>query len=244
MSDLSKKITEKIEKEHIEQSPGWIFNVQNILFWSLYIISIIIGGKALAFTLHVLQRSEVFAVARSQGADLSILRLIPTFWIILFILFLIVALLGFHKTRKGYTYEAWKLVAANLLFTGLLALILFMTSVPARLDPVYGISNAYDDVSERRALFWTDVRHGRLSGEIRDVLQDIVEIEDVKEMRWTIFFDKDDLCGDVQMVQGEYIRIIGSAEERGVFNAHVIMPWSESDAHDCHRAARIRRAGE
>lgn len=228
MSELSKKITEQIESKAIGQTPSWIFGVRNALFWSLYIISITIGGKALALTIYRLRNAEFLFALKAHGVDVSLLRLIPSFWFILFALFLLVAVLGYHQTRGGYKIEPWKLVAANLAFTLSLALLLSITTLPKQIENAYERFDSYESVDDRREAFWSDERHGRLAGIIVEVLNESFELEDARKREWLVEYDNNDVCA-VRIEVGERVRVIGQYED-DVFEAVVVLPWDHIQA--------------
>jgi len=55
--DQSKKLLDRIKKEHIKPTPKWLFVSKNIFVWIAFILSVLIGAGAFSVILFAIQQN-------------------------------------------------------------------------------------------------------------------------------------------------------------------------------------------
>ncbi|MDP2691481.1 MAG: hypothetical protein U1C97_03440 [Candidatus Gracilibacteria bacterium] len=112
---LSSSVLSKIQEEHIKPIPKWHYWIKNGLFWTIFLLSAFIGGRGISVIMRIYSESDLGFIMLSHGPFLPpFLTILPLFWIIFFLLFLLFAAYGLHSTKKGYRFSTTKLIALNL----------------------------------------------------------------------------------------------------------------------------------
>ena len=108
----SKKLLEKIKSRKIMQKSRLRFVAKNIIFWIIFIFSVIIGGLSFSIILFVItqQQQELSILLRTNYFNVDLfLNFLPFFWIISCIVFLIVSIFGMRHTKTGYSNKRYKM---------------------------------------------------------------------------------------------------------------------------------------
>lgn len=125
MTDFSKQVIEEIQARGVTPTPRWHFLLKRSVFWTLAIVSILVGATAFAIGDYVFFDTEGVSTAALLESPLEgIVNSIPFIWLLVFGLFTASAYLGLRHTRTGYRYRAPAAIAGVLLVSIMLGLVL------------------------------------------------------------------------------------------------------------------------
>jgi len=188
MGKISKKVLEKIEKENIKPIGRWSFVLKNSFLWSLFGLNILFGSLGLAISIYLFESSDILNLILSVNDFLGVLVLaIPTVWVLLTVIFLVVAYLNFRYTERGYTLSFKKIFLINTLAILILGSILHISGVSERLNRVFSESfSTYDITLDPRYKIWSSPETGYLAGTILSVSEASIELEDLDGNIWSI----------------------------------------------------------
>lgn len=125
MTDFSKQVIEEIHVRGVTPRPRWHFLVKRSVFWSLAVLSIVVGAVAFAVADYVFFDSEGISTAVLLESPLEgIINSIPFVWLFVFGLFTASAYLGLRHTRSGYRYRTAAAITGVIVLTISLGLAL------------------------------------------------------------------------------------------------------------------------
>lgn len=117
-SGLSASILQKIENEHVGQTPKVAFLCIEWSIWALWILSIFIG--ALAFSMMIffsLHAGFAFYEATHEKAFDFFMEVMPYAWVFVFVLMAVLAHYNLRHTKQGYKYQVWQVLLSSILLS-------------------------------------------------------------------------------------------------------------------------------
>jgi hypothetical protein len=227
MGKISKKVLEKIEKENIKPIGRWSFVLKNSFLWSLFGLNILFGSVGFAISIYLFESTDVFDLILPVNDLLEAAILaIPTVWVLLTIIFLVVAYLNFRYTDRGYILSFRKIFVINTLAILILGGILHLSGVSERLNRVFSESfSTYDITLDPRYKIWSSPETGYLAGTILSVNKESIEIEDLDGDIWSVDISDAKVRRAVGLIKGEKIKIVGNVVDERTFQALEILPW-------------------
>jgi hypothetical protein len=125
MTDFSKQVIEEIGTRGVTPKPRWHFLVKRSVFWTLALLSTLIGGLAFAIGDYVFFDNEAAGAAGLLETPLEgFIRSIPFIWLVVFGLFAASAYLGLRHTKTGYRYRTAVALAVVIILSISAGLIL------------------------------------------------------------------------------------------------------------------------
>ena len=115
MTELEKRIFEAIDKGNLAPRPAYVFFAKRSVFWSLAVLSIVLGALSVAVLLFAI--SDYYATGWRTFDNLPLDDLIvsiPAFWLVSMPFFLASAYYGVRHTRRGYRFRPAHIVALCL----------------------------------------------------------------------------------------------------------------------------------
>jgi len=226
----SKKLLEKIKSRKIMQKSRLRFVAKNIIFWIIFIFSVIIGGLSFSIILFVItqQQQELSILLRTNYFNVDLfLNFLPFFWIISCIVFLIVSIFGMRHTKTGYRYSRFLIFGASILFSILLGIFLFFAKGAEKIEEVADEnmpSYIFIGADKRKMKFWLEPKHGYLGGKIVDIVskENYLIIENFEEKGWRIDIREINKKQKKSFKKGMHIKIIGKIKEDNFFIAKEI----------------------
>lgn len=106
-SELNKKIIEKIRGQHLAPKPKIFFVLKNVFFWSLFLLSILLGTISFATILYNFSGNQEILqnLFLKNNLSLETINFFPIFWIVILILFLLLSIKNYKKTERFYKYN-------------------------------------------------------------------------------------------------------------------------------------------
>jgi len=127
--ELSDKIIERIDTEKIASLPRSRFLLLRGLFWLFAILSVVIGGLAVGTILFLLTDLYSSGLLTIPHDAVELLLMVPYLWLVIFILFIIIARTSIKYTKKGYRYGLIFIVLTTVILSIILGSIFYMAGV-------------------------------------------------------------------------------------------------------------------
>ena len=225
----SKNIINRIKEKGIKPIPKSYFTIKNALLWFLFAFGVLIGAMAFSIILFSIQQTDFDLLAHMGHSKLEfLLGLLPFFWIVLLIIFLILAIVGIKNSRKGYKHSSSKLIGVSTALSILIGTLFFITGGAQKLEKAFAIRvSLYKSIEEKKTKIWSMPEEGYLSGEIQSVsvYGDTLLILDFKGKEWRILYADAFIPPVIALEPGEQIKLVGKILSKEVFRAEDIRPW-------------------
>jgi len=222
----SQKLLEKIQVRKITQKSRLKFVLKNSLFWTLFALSIIIGGLSFSVILFVLNETEFDLLSQITDSKVELfLGILPFFWVISCVIFLLISIFGIRHTKIGYRYSPFWVFGSSVILSIILGTSFFFTGGAGKIEQIFAENiPIYESVVEKKIALWSMPEQGFLSGEIIEK-KEILIIKDWSGKKWKINFENALMRGKMSLNKGEKIKIIGKMSEDIIFIAKEIRPW-------------------
>jgi hypothetical protein len=166
---LSNKIQERINAHNIIPLPRWRFLLLRGSFWLLSGLSIIIGSFAVGTTLFLFvdyHRHGLFEIPHDMAEFLSI---IPFLWILILILFMVIAEKSIQHTRQGYRYRLRTILVTSIVLSIVLGSVLNYMGIGKITHDYLGRFPLYSSMTYDSREAWSRPTIGRLAGIVLSV---------------------------------------------------------------------------
>lgn len=236
MKDFSKNILGKIKKEKIKPIAKWSFVFKKSFVWSLFTLSVILGGLAFGSILAQITSTEWEIHPRvSDNLPYFVFITLPYLWIIFMIGFSALAFYYLRHTSKGYRYNTVIVINSSILISVLLGTSLYATGFSHRMEETFEDRIPfYNGMMNPRSRIWMMPEKGLLAGKILEIENEKeIKLEDFKNDIWIV--DISEAKGNQISFLQENIRvkIIGEQDGKLLFIAEEIRPWGPLDPGMC-----------
>ncbi len=221
------KILEKIETQNIEPTPRWYFQFKNLAFWSVFLISIFIGSVAFSIILYSVQQTDFVLISHLKHSKMeSFLVLLPYFWLILLLVFSLLAFFSFKNFKKAYKYSLVSILSLSVFLSIILGCLTFISGGAQFLERKFADKiEIYNSIEEKKIQHWMQPDSGFLAGTILEVKMDTLVLEDFNQIKWQIYFKDVFIPPVIEITEGEQIKILGKKTDDNIFEASEIRPW-------------------
>ncbi|MCB0653583.1 MAG: hypothetical protein KDC85_20060 [Saprospiraceae bacterium] len=236
--DNSKKIIDKIKSEKIQPIPRWRFILKNTAVWAAFILAVALGSISFSIVLFSIQQTDFDLISHMSHSKLEFfLGLLPFFWILSLIIFLLLAIYSIQYSKKGYKLTISRLVGASAALSILAGTLFFIGGGAGKLENAFANKiSLYESLQEKKMKIWMNPQEGFLSGTISDTGIDLMHIEDFEGKIWEVHYEGAFIPPVVLLEQGEKVKIIGKLLDKKTFQAEEIRPWGGPEN-------RVRRQG-
>jgi len=232
MNKLAEKIINQIKKEEIKPTSRWRFIVKDSFFWGAFVVSVVIGGMAIAIILNTLLNNDWDLYMELSG-DLAqfIVITLPYFWLVLLAGFIIIAYLNIKHTKKAYRQSFKIIVGGVILVSFLLGLTFYNLGVASYFDRglIQRLPPRFHQMMDSRLGVWQEPEKGFLIGEIQSLDEEIMELRDFEGELWQVSLTAElkEFLSKFLLHSNERVRIMGDIDlekcER-CFSAIIIRP--------------------
>lgn len=229
---LKNTLLERIEKDNVCPRSSWFYRTREILFWSLWILSIVIGALAFAVTLFVvLRRQYTLYEATHTNFFTFFVDSLPYLWIVVFGLMAYVAVHNIRHTKKGYKYPLWMILASSVVlsFAGGAAMQMFGLgyAIDHKLGDYMAMYSSQEKIENK---LWQAPDRGRLIGQqVFTTVSPTTTIifEDKDGQRWRMEIDELHAQDIALLADGRLVRVIGTRPDESLPNFHAcgVFPW-------------------
>ncbi|MEI6041954.1 MAG: hypothetical protein WCQ00_00050 [bacterium] len=238
--NLEAKVLGLIEKNKIKPTSKYYFSARNKAFWSLFVLSLIIGSIAFSVMIFTFtnSESEIYEITHDSIIEF-ILEMTPYIWIVLFATFAFLGYENYRHTNKGYKYSFSIVLLFGLVANIAGGVALHEFGISRLIDENITTNNMFirsSDFTRRQA--WNQPDKGVLSGEVisfSDGSSTFV-LKDFTGNLWTISSDYiPDVSLDLISTSSQ-IRVVGITSGNGiasssmtrVMSACYVLPWDSA----------------
>ncbi|MFA6553431.1 MAG: hypothetical protein WCT27_03310 [Patescibacteria group bacterium] len=231
MNTISDQALEKLKSQHMKPIPRWEFLLKDSVIWAGFMVAVLVGSVAYCVALFLLTTQD-WDLYRYVGSNAfaDALSGLPYLWLIILLLFVLLAMYNFRHTQSGYRYRVWGVIVASIGASIVIGSVLHVTGFGNYLDRVMADNlPVYRQLTPDRQSVWTQPEKGLLSGKIltpENLLPNTVTIRDFKGKKWLISVNSALVDPSVRLEIGQYIKLVGQKTSTGQFQATHIMPWN------------------
>ena len=222
----SQKLLEKIQSEKVSQRSRELFILRNIFFWTLFVFSIIVGGLSFSVILFAFNQTDFDLLSHVPNSKIELfLGLLPFFWIISCLVFLLISIFGIRHTKTGYRYSPLLVFSSSIILSIMLGTTFFLSGGAEKMERVFSENvSVYKSLEERKISRWSRPEDGFLSGTIIEKDETII-VKDWNGRKWEVGFENAIIKGRISLEKNEKIKIIGEISKDNIFIATQIGPW-------------------
>ena len=225
--DNSTKLIDKIKEGQVKPIPRWRFTIKDALIWLIFIFCVLFGALAFSVILFAIQQVDFDITGHLSHSWFELLLgLVPLFWIISLIIFLVLAILSIKNSKKGYKFTPPSLIGFATALSILTGTLFFISGGAQWLEHAFAMKvNLYESIEERKTQVWSMPEDGFLSGTIISVNDSTFELNDLKGKSWMVTFKNADIVPSISLADGEKIKLTGEMTSENTFKADKIRPW-------------------
>ena len=226
----SENLIEKIKAEKVKPIPKWRFTVKEKTISIIFLLALIFGGLSFSIILFAIQQLDFSLITHMSHSKLEFsLAILPFLWIILLIIFLVLAMLGIKNSKSGYKFSLGKLFLFNTSLSILIGTFFFISGGAGWLENKFAVNVAsYESIKEKKEKMWTMPEEGYLSGTVKQIKPTEFELKSFNGDIWMVNYENADIPDFMELVEGQQIKIIGKINSEGNFRADQIRPWGGS----------------
>jgi len=233
MSDKVEKIFENIKEKKVKPKARWFFLAKDYCIWGIFAAATILGSLAISVIIFFLTDSDwdLYKYLDKSFWGYVLLSL-PYFWLVILAGLAWLAYFNYKHTRKGYLFNPYLVVFASIATSVVLGWGLFANGMGEKIDEILESNfTYYTGVEEHKKEFWSNPESGLLAGEIKEVEEEEILLEDFNGKEWQVETDDAQWKKSVSGEAGENVKIIGETEGDETFKAQEIRPWKGNGEH-------------
>ena len=221
---LSEKILETLEREQITPRPRWHFLLQKWIYWSLLGLFLLFSSLTAGMIFSEFDDPELWNELGRQDWWHR-LAWLPFSWVVVTILLLVIVVLNFRHTNRGYRHRPLLIAGLSFIIAIGVGWGLAELGTTSWINEELGRAMPMPFMSPRHR-FWSRPDQGFLSGRITSSEMDIVEVDDFTGQHW--FVNLQQLRQPVPIPPvGQLVKIRGRVDFPQHFRAFMIRPWRD-----------------
>jgi len=221
MSEITKKIMQKVKDGAVMKIPKWRFIMKRMFVWSSLVVAIILGAFSISMIMFQLIKVDWDLLPKMAPMPFfEFMKLIPYFWLIIAGLLFTFVYFDFRNTRKGYRYNGTIIVIVGLLISAAFGTGIYFLKTPERADDFFRQIPVYRDMHPGRGDFWNVPDRGVLAGTILEIKNDkVVILEDFGKNTWTVDISEVKIPRKIGELVGEKVKAVGKVTGFAEFHA-------------------------
>ena len=226
MVNIGKKVMDKLKKRGTKPLPAWRFVLTNLFTWLGFIFFVFLGAHAVGVMLHLLSGHDWSRLEHFRGGPaIYVMTAVPYLWLVLLSLLLVAAYLDFRRTKSGYRYRAFAVIAGLVAFSALSGFGLYAAGFGQKIDDSLARHlPMYRGMAPKGIEMWNLPEKGKLIGQVEAVSDDnILLLRDPGGEHWSVTSDED---LPPEAVTGSRVLLIGKTAPGKNFKAEKVMQWS------------------
>ena len=225
-NNLSKKVFEKIQQEHIKPKSKYVCTAHKSVFWAALTASVIIGALAVSVVIFILTNNDWEVYSKMNGGAVKMLLLVlPYFWFVIFGLFVSVAYYNYKHTKSGYKHRFSTIIFGYFVITIIVGTGFSLMNLTDDVDEVLVEKMPfYEEMNKHRRKMWQQPEKGFLTGKVIVVSEDNLNLIDLHKQEWVVYTKKIDEHGNIYLLEGKIIGISGEKVGNNEFVAQTIRP--------------------
>jgi len=227
--NYAQKIIDKIKTEHIKPESRALVILKRVVFWSLWILMMLLGALFFSFVvLNLLDLGpEVFRYVGAQRFLGIMLVSAPYLWIALLTIAFGAGYFAMKKTKHGYRYSILFVTSMCVLIVSLLGFAFHLWKI----NDFLGNRFANGSVPHR-AIFpmherWHHPGKGMLGGEISEIGADRFMLVGFNGEIWKISYTKDTKLHvpEAKLTTGMRVEVFGKKTGELEFSSEMVRPF-------------------
>ena len=244
MNDLIQKTLNKINKEHIAPEPRWKFLVRKSFYWSLVGVFVFLGALAFSVSYYLISQLDWdLHQTMQRNFFFYSVSILPYFWLIFLLSFLVVAFFSLRNTERGYRFHWSGVLSVIILSLLLVAVFFYKFNLGGKMNNwIVGHVPYATEHTVTKEVQWMQPEDGLLAGTILNIEKSQFQLEDLRGKLWVIDFGKETkIRPAVDFSVGQMVKIIGNKKDDKTFEAVELRPWvgrGEMGPNSGHRMMR------
>ena len=235
MDKTTSKILAALKEKKITPTPKWHFLLKNYVFWSAFIVSIIIGGVSLGVIFHFVGSDDwdIYNYA-GQNFWVSVLSALPYFWIFFLLLFLWLSYYDYKHTKYFYRYQPFLVFAFSIALSVIIGIFCYSSGIGNAVNNTLSQDVPYYSqmMTWHKRMMWNQPQRGLLFGQIIDIEnKNSFALRDPDGEIWQIKGENILWRGNFIPRKGEVVKILGEDNGNKFFYAREIRPDRGMGAH-------------
>lgn len=229
--NLCQCVLDKIKSEKIAPKPRWRFLLKDYSILVLIMVSLVIGGVAVAVVIYMVKTNDWDLYSEISGSMLGFaIASMPYLWLIFLSLFIFAADYNFKHTKKGYKYGIEIISVASICTSVLLGIFFYNFGIGQVIDEIFSKNvPVYSKLFDPRAKMWSNPEKGLLVGVVIEVKnKERFMIEDFGRKKWNIIVIENTKFRQMptEFIQnGEKLKMLGRTISKNEFEAQFILPF-------------------
>jgi len=227
MTKFSEEIIGKIKCNKIAPVSRWHFLLKSYVFWTLFVVSVLLGSLSFGVIMHVINSGDFDIVNHLKGNIFtSTVMLLPYFWLLFLLMFVGVAYANWKSTRLGYRFKRRWIVLGSVALSVFLGNIFYVLGMAKEVDNLMTKALPLYNQSKHAALseLWFQPENGLLTGKIVEVdeaTEKLVVLDETGK-KWSVD-DKDIQWENMELEKkGKIVKMIGEKDGENNFKAKEI----------------------
>ncbi|MCX6796551.1 MAG: hypothetical protein NTW06_03575 [Candidatus Falkowbacteria bacterium] len=224
--NFGEELLHKIKDEHLQPKPRWQFLLKDYVIWGVGVLALLFGAMAMSLIIYMMRYNDWDIHQRLHSGLLeSWLLIIPFFWIICLLAFVVLVYFDIKHTKKGYRYSPVTMLAVIVGASILLGGILDLVGLGARIDNEFGRrAPFYDRLINPHIGFWSHPNQGRLTGMILSQQDNNYILIDRDRVKWEVDAQGIKKAPNFELIVGRPARFLGEILSDHKFKASEILP--------------------
>jgi tryptophan-rich sensory protein len=223
----SKNIIEKIKESGVKQRPKSYFLIRRFLLWAGYGVCILLGAASFSVILFALQQTDDSLLSHLSHSRLELfLSILPFFWIVLLLAFLLASVLIFRRSNAGYKYQwpiLWGFSTTSSIIIGALFYVL---GGGEQLERAFAEKvTTYQSIDALKTKTWMNPEGGYLAGVLIKTSENTWKVIDYEGKSWDVDFSMAFISRRVRLESGFQVKLKGVVTATNHFKISEMRPW-------------------
>lgn len=127
--ELSDKIIERIDVEKIAPLSRWRFILWRGLLGLFAVLSVVIGGIAVGVIIFLISGLYLTGLLAIPHDLVEYLLMVPYLWLLILIVFVLIARASIKHTKKGYRYSLSSIILTSVILSVVLGFIFYFSGI-------------------------------------------------------------------------------------------------------------------
>jgi len=230
MSNITEKILNTIKGKNLRPKPKWHFVLRTILIWFFTVASIIIGSLAFSVMIFRIVNNDWEVLRFIERSPFQhALSTLPYVWIVLLVLFIVLAYYNSRHTNGAYKYHGYWFIIGSIVFSMAIGGIFYAFGLAPRVHYAAEKLPFIKELMYDRDKIWKEAEDGFIAGEVTGMLSGVgmFQLEDLDNKMWVVRPGDKYYPPPPQFVieEGVMLRIYGEKIDEEIFEAMKVLPY-------------------
>ena len=230
--NLSSKIIDKINDEHISPTPKWHFILKDDVYWLLWLLSVCVGAVSVTGMIFGIDNSGWKYYTVTHGSFFAfVLDALPFMWFLTLLIIALVSYINMRHTKNGYKYPLWGVLISSVGVSVIAGVVLYGAGLGDYFDREIGEHLPFHiSAVAMQKKVWMNPEKGFLAGRVLSFTEDDnnLLLEDLSGMNWEIDTTEMNERDFFVLSNEENVRIVGipsTGSSTEAFYACFVFPW-------------------